>query len=222
MRGTKLGIRSIVATTIGVLAWMACGAEEPAAPAAEATPESFLLDGPHDVAVLTLRGLGEIRIELLPELAPKTVANFVQLAEAGFYDGTQFHRVIPGFMLQGGDPNTKDDDAREFGKGGPGYTIDDEFSPLPHRRGIVSMANSGSPNTGGSQFFILHGDAPHLNGRHAAFGRVVDGMDVVDAATEVEIDTYGRFGPRDRPHPEPVLIESIRVEAGNAGAGGDS
>jgi peptidyl-prolyl cis-trans isomerase B (cyclophilin B) len=216
MRTGKSTARSIGAAAIGALVWLACGAEEPAAPAA--TPDAGVLAGPHDVAVLTLRGLGEIRIELLPEIAPKTVANFATLADSGFYDGTQFHRVIPGFMMQGGDPNTKEADAREFGRGGPGYTIEDEFNALSHRRGVVSMANSGTPNTGGSQFFILDTDTPRLDGRHTAFGRVVAGMDVVDAAMNVEIDTYGRYGPRDRPYPEPIVIESIRIEK----AGGDS
>lgn len=193
---------------------LACGTEErrPDPPGETAEAQVAIAEGPRDAVVLVLRDLGEIRIELLPEAAPETVANFLKLAEAGFYDGTQFHRVIPDFMLQGGDPNTKNPDARTWGRGGPGYVIRDEFTNLPHRRGMVSMANTGTPNTGGSQFFILHGDAPHLDGKHAIFGRVTEGMDVVDAVTALEIDTYGRFGPRNRPYPKPALIESARIE----------
>jgi len=212
-------MRSVIALLSGALILAACGADEPAtpaaAPAASGSPElphATIHDGPHDIAVLRIRDLGDIRIELLPEVAPKTVENFVKLADAGFYDGTQFHRVIPGYMIQGGDPHTKKKDPRSYGKGGPGYKIPDEFSDLSHTRGTVSMANTGHPNTGASQFFILHGDAPHLDGRHSAFGRVVDGMGVVDAITELELDTFGRYGPRNRPHPVPAVVESIRIE----------
>jgi cyclophilin family peptidyl-prolyl cis-trans isomerase len=208
-------MRAILTLAAAALLLAGCGGDERAAPEAPRAPApntAAIRDVPHDVAVLTIRRLGEIRIELLPELAPKTVANFVKLADAGFYDGTQFHRVIPGFMIQGGDPNTRQDDPRKYGKGGPGYTIEDEFNDLSHERGVVSMANTGTPNTGGSQFFILHGDAPHLDGHHAAFGRVVAGMDIVDAITERPRDTYGRYGPRDRPYPDPVVVESVRIE----------
>ena len=216
-------MRSVIALLSGALLLAACGPDEPAATAARddrrpALPHAAIHDGPHDVAVLRIRDMGDIRIELLPEAAPKTVANFVELADAGFYDGTQFHRVIPGFMIQGGDPNTKKKDARTYGKGGPGYTIQDEFSDLSHTRGTLSMANTGMPNTGRSQFFILHQDATHLDGRHAAFGRVVDGMSVVDAITELELDTYGRYGPRNRPHPIPAVVESIRIERSGTAA----
>ena len=219
-------IHVLFAAVAGALL-LACGGGDDTGAAAgegsgEAAAPSPILDGPHDVAVLTLKGLGDIEIELLPEVAPKTVDNFIALAEQGFYDGTQFHRVIPDFMIQGGDPNTKEPDAREYGKGDAGYPIDDEFNAVRHVRGIVSMANSGTPNSGSCQFFILHGDAPHLDGRHTAFGRVVAGMDVVDAVTQVPLDTYGRYGPRDRPYPDPVVIEKVRIERvaeGEAAAG---
>jgi len=193
---------------LAVLAMACDGAPEPREPEparAEVEP------GRHPEAVIHVKDHGDIRIELLPEIAPKTVDNFVTLAEEGFYDGTTFHRVIPGFMLQGGDPNTRNVDPRDDGEGGPGYQIQDELTDFPHDRGVVSMANKGTPNTGGSQFFIVHQDAPHLDGQYAAFGRVVEGMDVVDAITEVEIDQYGRWGPRNRPYPEDVVIESIEV-----------
>ena len=123
---------------------------------------------------------GVITAELYPDKAPNTVANFVNLVEEGFYDGLIFHRVIPGFMIQGGDP-------QGTGMGGPGYSIKGEFArngyrenDLRHTRGVLSMARSMMPNSAGSQFFIMHADAPHLDGDYAAFGRVTDGMDVVD------------------------------------------
>ena len=118
---------------------------------------------------------GEIELELLADKAPGHVKNFTDLAKKGFYDGTTFHRVIPGFMIQGGDPTGT-------GRGGPGYRFDDEFkgNPLRHERGVISMANSG-PNTNGSQFFITHGPQPHLDGKHTVFGKVIKGLDVVDA-----------------------------------------
>ncbi len=118
---------------------------------------------------------GPIQIKLYPEHAPKTVNNFVSLARDGFYDGLTFHRVIPNFMVQGGDPDGT-------GRGGPGYKFEDEVrgNPLKHETGSLSMANAG-PNTNGSQFFITHAPQPHLNGRHTVFGKVMDGQDVVDA-----------------------------------------
>ena len=117
---------------------------------------------------------GNIVIELTEDDTPNTVANFISLAEKGFYDGLKFHRVIPNFMVQGGDPKGN-------GTGGPGYVIADEISPrLRHTRGVLSMANAG-PNTGGSQFFITHVPCPHLDGRHAIFGKVTSGLEVVDA-----------------------------------------
>jgi peptidyl-prolyl cis-trans isomerase B (cyclophilin B) len=118
---------------------------------------------------------GPIKLELYPEHAPQTVNNFVFLAKEGFYDGVTFHRVIDGFMIQGGDPTGT-------GSGGPGYQFDDELddNPLSHETGVISMANAG-PNTNGSQFFITHAPQPHLDGKHTVFGNVTDGQDVVDA-----------------------------------------
>jgi peptidyl-prolyl cis-trans isomerase B (cyclophilin B) len=118
---------------------------------------------------------GAVELDLYPEHAPKTVNNFVFLVREGFYDGVVFHRVINDFMIQGGDPTGT-------GRGGPGYRFDDEFegNPLRHEKGVLSMANAG-PNTNGSQFFITHSPQPHLNGRHTVFGKVIGGMDVVDA-----------------------------------------
>jgi cyclophilin family peptidyl-prolyl cis-trans isomerase len=205
---------SLTALAFGAVLLVACGGDESPEQTEQApSPESFIADGPHDVAAITVKDLGVIRFELLPEIAPKTVENFKKLAAEHFYDGTHFHRVIPDFMIQGGDPASKDIDPRNDGKGGPGYTIEDEFSDYPHLRGTVSMANTGNPNTSGSQFFIVHGEeVSHLDGKYSAFGRVIEGMEVVDAITQVEIDKYGRFGPRDRPHPTHVVATTIRIE----------
>jgi len=209
-RGAGTGRRALALLATGLV--LACGAEHRES---EEAPRSAAVREPPSgslpVAVLTVRDFGAIRIELLAHRAPRTVGNFEKLAESGFYDGTTFHRVVPDFMIQGGDPNSKDRDPRNDGHGGPGYTIPDEDSGVSHRRGIVSMANTGSPHSGGSQFFILVADAPHLDGKHTAFGRVVSGMDVVDRIAHVERDIYGRYGPPDRPL-ENVVIESVRIE----------
>jgi len=143
---------------------------------------------------------GSFEVELFEDRAPKTTKNFITLAEDGFYDGVVFHRVIGGFMVQGGDPTGT-------GRGGPGHTIDDEFGPgLAHdSEGILSMANAG-PNTGGSQFFITLAGTPWLDGKHAIFGKVVSGMDVVQAIGSV------KTGPGDRPV-EPVTMESVLISA---------
>jgi peptidyl-prolyl cis-trans isomerase B (cyclophilin B) len=122
-----------------------------------------------------------MEIRFFPEKAPKHVENFMKLAKSGFYDKTIFHRVIPGFMIQGGDPNTKDaKDKSTYGMGGPGYHIKAEFNDRPHRRGTVSMARSADPDSAGSQFFIVVQDTPHLNGKYTVFGEVVKGMEVAD------------------------------------------
>jgi cyclophilin family peptidyl-prolyl cis-trans isomerase len=160
--------------------------------------------------------LGVMRIELLPELAPKTVKQVTKLAAEGFYNGTYFHRVIPGFMIQGGDQNTLNPDPRDDGKGRPGFAVPDEFSDYPHVRGTVSMANSGYRNSGGSQFFIVHEDSPGLDGDYSVFGRVVEGIEVVDAIAALEIDVYGRYGPTDRPYPVSATIASMRIEPGGS------
>ena len=124
---------------------------------------------------------GNISFELLPDLAPETVRNFVKLTKDGFYDGTLFHRVIPGFMIQGGDPNTKNPNMKgQWGMGGPGYNVKAEFSSRSHLRGIVSMARSTDPNSAGSQFFIMHANNTGLDHQYTVFGEVTEGMDTVD------------------------------------------
>lgn len=124
---------------------------------------------------------GEMEIVFFPELAPKHVESFLNLARKGFYNGTIFHRIIPGFMIQGGDPNTKDPSKKDmYGMGGPGYTLPAEFNKIPHERGIVSAARTADPNSAGSQFFIMVAKAPHLDGQYTVFGEVVRGMEVAD------------------------------------------
>ena len=198
-----------------LLAVLACGERE--TPAAE--PAAPVMNGPHDIAVLEIRDLGEIHIELLPEVAPQTVANFEHLVSSGFYDGTLFHRVIPDFMIQGGDPLSKDRDPRNDGRGGLPDPIPDEFNSLSHVRGTVAMANSGR-NTASSQLFIVQKTSPHLDGKYTIFGRVVKGMDIVDRITQLKIDKFGRWGPRDRPYPVQAVVAGARIEpAGVARAG---
>ena len=156
-------------------------------------------------ATITMENGGVIKLELYPDLAPQSVRNFCYLARSGFYDGLTFHRIIPGFMIQGGDPDGN-------GTGGPGYCIKGEFAAngfeneLKHARGVISWARKSRPNdSAGSQFFIMHQDAPHLDGSYAAFGRVIEGMEVVDAIAAVETDAG------DRPL-TPVVIETITIE----------
>ena len=156
------------------------------------------------VATIEMAAGGVMTLELYPDIAPNTVANFIELANSGFYDGVIFHRVISGFMIQGGDPTGT-------GMGGPGYAIAGEFTsngfenPLSHERGVISMARTMDPNSAGSQFFIMHADAPQLDGQYAAFGRVTQGIEVVDQIAAVSTDAA------DRPL-EDQVIRSIRVE----------
>ena len=126
--------------------------------------------------------VGNMTIEFFHDLAPLHVASFVKLAGEGFYDGTKFHRVIPGFMIQGGDPNTKKDEGsgNRWGTGGPGFQVKAEFSDYHHERGVLSMARSQDPDSAGSQFFIVHGEAGFLDNQYTAFGKLVDGFDVLD------------------------------------------
>ena len=156
---------------------------------------------------------GQFTLELFTEQMPITTGNFIKLAEDGFYDGTRFHRVIDGFMVQGGDPLTKDAaQAARWGTGGPGYTIQDEFvAGLSNVRGTIAMANTGQPNSGGSQFFInvvdnlgLDFDKPPMGSSHPVFGKVISGMDIVDAIVTTEVDMS------DRPVEE-VIINRIEI-----------
>ncbi len=156
------------------------------------------------IVTITIRDLGDIKCELYPEIAPITVENFVKLASQGFYNGLTFHRVIPGFMIQGGCPDGT-------GMGGPGYHIKGEFAQngvkndLRHTRGVLSMARAMDPDSAGSQFFIMHEDAPHLDGSYAAFGKVIEGIEIVDRIAETRTDY------NDKPL-EPQVIEVMTVQ----------
>lgn len=166
---------------------------------------------PNPVVTIEMDNGDKMKVELYPVVAPNTVNNFVSLVEKGFYDGIIFHRVIPGFMLQGGDPTGT-------GTGGPGYAIPGEFESngfennLKHDRGVISMARSQSPDSAGSQFFLMHEDSPHLDGSYAAFGKVIEGIEIVDKIASVE--TTG--APQDRPLEEQkmkkVTVETFGVE----------
>ena len=177
----------------------------------KAAPEEDTMNAQNPIATITMEDGGVIKLELYPEIAPNTVKNFIHLANSGFYDGVIFHRVIEGFMIQGGDPDGR-------GTGGPGYRIKGEFSnnnhknDLSHERGVISMARQGNPyfpasayNTAGSQFFIMHADSDFLDGDYAAFGKVIEGMDVVDRIATTETDGS------DRPL-ETQTMQNVRVD----------
>lgn len=154
--------------------------------------------------VITMQNGDKMTLELYPEIAPITVENFVSLAKKGFYDGLIFHRVIESFMIQGGCPDGT-------GCGGPGHTIKGEFAAngikndLKHTRGVISMARTMDPNSAGSQFFIMHQDAPHLDGQYAAFGKLTDGFDVLDKIATADTDRYDR--PREDQKIKTVIVE---------------
>lgn len=157
------------------------------------------------IVTIEMENGGVMKAELYPDIAPNTVNNFISLIRAGFYDGTIFHRVIPGFMIQGGDPEGS-------GMGGPGYCIKGEFSQngfqndLIHERGVLSMARTMIPDSAGSQFFIMVDDAPHLDGSYAAFGKVIEGMETADAIVNAERDDSDR--PRQEQRMKKVTVDT--------------
>ncbi|SKA88085.1 peptidyl-prolyl cis-trans isomerase B (cyclophilin B) [Caloramator quimbayensis] len=163
------------------------------------------------IVTIQMENGNKIKIELYPDVAPNTVKNFISLINKGFYDGLIFHRVIPGFMIQGGDPDGN-------GTGGPGYTIKGEFSRngfennLKHDRGVISMARTMMPNSAGSQFFIMVSPAPHLDGQYAAFGKVIEGMDEVDRIVNVERNHMDK--PYEDQRMKKVTVETFGVEYG--------
>lgn len=183
-------------------AFAGCTAEKPVDDESQSEAE-YKTDNP--VAVISVKDYGKITVELYPDKAPNTVNNFISLANKGFYDGLTFHRIISGFMIQGGCPDGN-------GTGDPGYSIEGEFdvngieNDLLHTRGVISMARGGySYDSAGSQFFIMHQDAPHLDGQYAAFGKVVEGIEIVDEIAAVET------GYNDKPVSD-VIIESVVVD----------
>lgn len=148
---------------------------------------------------------GIIKLKFFPDVAPNHVNNFIELARKGFYDGTTFHRVIPGFMIQGGDPNSKNPDKSKHGTGDPGYKVKAEFNDKPHKRGTLSMARAGHPDSAGSQFFICVADSPFLDRQYTVFGEVVSGMDVVDKIVNQPRDKSDN--PNDRVEMKVKVLE---------------
>ena len=156
--------------------------------------------------VIIKTSFGNIKFNLLSDIAPETVSNFSQLVKSGFYNGTLFHRIIPGFMIQGGDPNTKDPDKSTWGQGGPGYNLKAEFNSRSHLRGIISMARANDPDSAGSQFFIVTSDSTFLDRQYTVFGEVVDGMEVADKIVNLPRDA------NDCPKQEAKMLEVIVSE----------
>nr|WP_306983474.1 peptidylprolyl isomerase [Alkalicoccobacillus murimartini] len=200
------GLGMVAATSLFVLSGCGTSDIEPEDTTSGEDPVSEEPSGETVTVNMTMDNGGEVVMELYPDIAPKTVDNFVSLAEDGFYDGLTFHRVIPGFMVQGGDPDGD-------GTGGPDHSVEGEFSSngfqndLKHERGVLSMARSQDPNSAGSQFFIVLEDSSHLDGDYAGFGKVIEGMDVVDEIASVET------GSQDEPvEGQEQIIQSITVE----------
>jgi len=198
MKNLILTIAIIAATTI---LFAGCAKEEVKT---EATVETVVVEeGNKPIVTIELEGEKFIDIELYPSIAPNTVNNFISLVENEYYNGIIFHRVIKGFMIQGGDPTGT-------GSGGPGYSIDGEFSDngfkndLVHTKGVISMARTNDPNSGGSQFFLMHEDSPHLDEKYAGFGKVIKGIEFVDEIAEVET------GKGDKPL-EDVVMKNVTV-----------
>lgn len=190
-------------TSVALAAAVAADADK-----TEATPAT------KEVAVIKTT-LGEMTVEFWPEVAPKTVENFKKLAREGFYDGTAFHRIVRGFMIQGGDPLTKDPNKQDaYGTGDPGYKINAEFNDRPHVRGVLSMARSANPNSAGSQFFVCLDRAPHLDRQYTAFGKVIKGEDVLLKIGDVPVE-MSRGGERSKPTIR-VGVESVKIVSARA------
>ncbi len=215
----KKGIAVFLSLILCLFAFSSCGGDpqteqDGSEPKGEQTTEqpemegTTMSNGENPIVTITMQNGGVIKIELYPDIAPNTVNNFISLVQDGFYDGLIFHRVIPGFMIQGGDPEGT-------GYGGPGYSIAGEFSyngfdnELAHTRGVISMARSPSPDSAGSQFFIMVEDAPHLDGQYAAFGKVIEGLDVVDEI--VSVDTNASDKPYDDQVMQTVTVDTKGV-----------
>lgn len=155
---------------------------------------------------------GKMVVEFWDKEAPQTVGNFKKLSRQGFYDGTGFHRIIKSFMIQGGDPKSKNPNAPDLGTGDPGYKINDEFNSHKHVKGVLSMANTGTPNSSGSQFFVMHGPGPTLDGKYNAFGHLIEGMDVLDAIANTPTDPVTINGQVEMSKPkEWTTLKSVKI-----------
>ena len=193
---------------LGFVGLTAARAEDKAAPKTETKKEVSTTATPNEVAIIKT-AKGEMVVEFWSDVAPKTVENFKKLAKDGFYDGTAFHRIVKGFMVQGGDPLTKDASKEgSWGTGDPGYKIKAEFNSRSHQLGVLSMARSANPDSAGSQFFICHAAAPHLNGKYTAFGKVIKGDDVLE-----KIATTPCAGPAGSTPLTRQNVDSVKIIA---------
>lgn len=200
MKQTVLLCLSAVVFTLGVVSTPAQDKKDEKKPAAK------------EVAVLKFKDFGDLVVEFFPDVAPETVKNFTKLAGQKFYDGTQSHRLIPGFMIQLGDPLTKDPSKEAFwGTGDPGYKIKAEFNNRPHDKGVLSMARSANPDSAGSQFFICFKRVAHLDNQYTVFGKVLKGLDVLDKLEAVPVG--GSQGSKPQ---RPVVLESVKIVAADS------
>lgn len=191
------------------LAGFAAIAEEKKDDASKSTGAKDAPAATADEVAVIKTSAGEMVLEFWPDVAPNTVENFKKLARKGFYDGTAFHRVIQGFMIQGGDPLSKDESKKdEWGTGDPGYKIKAEFNDRKHQRGVISMARSRNPDSAGSQFFICHATAPHLDRQYTAFGKLIKGEDTLDKIATTPVGGAQGSSPRTRQN-----VESIKIVA---------
>jgi peptidyl-prolyl cis-trans isomerase B (cyclophilin B) len=172
--------------------------------------EGAPMNGSNDEVAVIKTSEGEMVAEFWPDVAPKTVENFKKLARSGFYDGTAFHRIVKGFMIQGGDPNTKDPSKESsYGTGGPGYSVKAEFNDKLHEKGVLSMARSTDPNSAGSQFFVMLGRSTHLDHQYTAFGKLIKGEDVLTKIGETPV-VRGNGGENSKPTKR-ITVESVKI-----------
>lgn len=198
-------MKKFVWVTIGMLLWIGTAIS---GELKQATFSDEEIEKMKNTTAIIRTSFGEIKLKFFPEVAPNHVNNFIQLGKSKFYNGTTFHRVIPGFMIQGGDPNSKSPDRTTHGMGGPEYRLKAEFNAMPHKRGTLSMARSNHPDSAGSQFFICVTETPFLDGKYTVFGEVTEGMDVVDKIVSVPRDN--RDNPIDRVE---MIVEIIEHPA---------
>jgi peptidyl-prolyl cis-trans isomerase B (cyclophilin B) len=205
-----MGLVIATGVTMASLAW----AEDPASTtkaAAGTTPAKPAATTTSDEVAVLESSKGRMVIEFWEKDAPKTVANFKKLAKQGYFDGTGFHRIIKGFMIQGGDPKSKNPKATDLGTGDPGYKIQDEFNAHKHVAGVISMANSGTPNSAGSQFFIMHGAAPFLDGKYTAFGHIIDGMTVLNEIAMTPVGANPMMGGEMSKPLEWTTLKTVKI-----------
>ncbi len=191
---------------MGMLVGVALSVSGIGSVAAADTTTSSKAEAPKGTRAIVKTKFGDIEIKFYPDIAPKHVENFIKLTKSGFYNGTIFHRIIPGFMIQGGDPNTKDSLKKDtYGQGGPGHTVKAEFSDIPHKRGIVSMARAADPDTAGSQFFIVVEDSRFLDRKYSVFGEVTKGIGIADKIVNLARDE--RDNPKERVEMTVTIVE---------------